>query len=189
MVRDLSARDSVLESILIGGLEPLRVELHAHDPVWAVTYERHDAAIRGALGATALNVEHIGSTSIPGMVAKPVVDVLLTVPDVDAEQQYVPALANVGFTLRARLPGHRMLRTAAHDVNLHVLRPGDQQVQDYLDLRDWLRQDADDRALYAATKKLLAQQEWPDMHYYSMAKSEVLAEILTRARTALRPLP
>ncbi|MDP9101868.1 MAG: GrpB family protein [Actinomycetota bacterium] len=69
-------RDALLEGILVGGLEPLVVDLHEHDPGWSAIYEANEPAIRQALGSTALIVEHLGSTSVPGLVAKPVVDIL-----------------------------------------------------------------------------------------------------------------
>ncbi len=127
-------------------------------------------------------VEHIGSTSVPGLAAKPIVDMLLTVADVTAEAAYVPALESVGFELRVREPHHRMLRTPARDVHLHVYEPDRAEVRDYLDLRDWLRVDAADRELYAATKRRLAQQSWRDMNDYAEAKSEVIRDVLGRAR-------
>jgi GrpB-like predicted nucleotidyltransferase (UPF0157 family) len=112
------------------------------------------------------------------------VDVLLTVADVDDEAAYLPALESAGFPLRVREPGHRMVRTPARDVHVHVhvYEPDRPEVRDYLDLRDWLRVDAQDRELYAATKRRLARQRWADMNDYADAKTDVIAAILARAR-------
>ncbi len=107
---------------------------------------------------------------------------LLTVADVTADGLYVPVLEAVGFELRVREPDHRMLRTRMRDVHLHVYKPDRAEVRDYLDLRDWLRVDAADRELYATTKRRLAQQSWRDMNDYAEAKSEVIRDILGRAR-------
>jgi GrpB-like predicted nucleotidyltransferase (UPF0157 family) len=138
--------------------------------------------IRAALGAGTFAVEHIGSTSVPGLAAKPIIDVLLTVPDIDDESSYVTALEDAGFLVRVREPGHRMLRTPAKDVHIHVYGSGDQAVRDYLDFRDQLRGDEADRTLYVNVKRELAQRPWSDMNHYADAKSEVIAQILGRAR-------
>ncbi|MHB1613149.1 MAG: GrpB family protein [Actinomycetes bacterium] len=141
-----------------------------------------DLARGAALGDSALDTERIGSTSVPGLAAKSIVDVVLTVADVDNEAAYVPALTSVGFVLRVREPEHRMLRTPAQDVHLHVYEPDRPEVRDYLDLRAWLRVDTRDRELYAATKRRLARQQWTDMNHYADAKTEVICDVLTRAR-------
>ncbi len=94
---------------------------------------------------------------MPGLVAKPIIDMLLTVVEVSDEAAYVPALESVGFVLRVREPEHQMLRTAARDVHLHINEPDRPEVRDYLDLRGRLRVDVDDRELCAAEKRRLAQ--------------------------------
>ena len=75
-----------------------------------------------------------------------------------------------------------MLRTAARDVNLHVYEPDRSEVRDYLDLRDWLRVDVEDRDLYAAEKRRLAQRQWRDMNDYADAKTGVIRDLLARAQ-------
>jgi GrpB-like predicted nucleotidyltransferase (UPF0157 family) len=89
---------------------------------------------------------------------------------------------SIGFVLRVREPGHRMLRTVGRDTHLHVYEPARAEVRDYLDLRDWLRTDAEDRALYAAEKRRLAEQQWRDMNDYADAKTDIIRDILTRGR-------
>ena len=91
-------------------------------------------------------------------------------------------MESAGFVLRVREPGHRMLRTLDKDVHLHVYEPADRAIADYVDLRDWLRESAADRALYAVTKRDLAQRKWVDMNDYADAKTEVVQDILVRAR-------
>ncbi len=127
-------------------------------------------------------MEHIGSTSVPGLAAKPVIDMLLTVDDVEDESGYVPDLEAAGLVLRVREPHHRMFRTPERDVHLHVYEPDRPEVAAHLDLRDWLRVSPEDRRLYAGTKRRLAQREWTDMNHYADAKSEVVEQILPRAR-------
>lgn len=119
----------------------------------------------------------LGSTSVPGLAAKPIIDVLLTVADLTAESTYVPALELGGFVLRVNKVGHRMLRTPTRDVHVHVYEPDRPEVLDHLTLRDWLRVDAGDRALYAETKRRLAQRQWNDMNDYADAKTPVIQEI------------
>lgn len=171
-----------LAGVLIGGREQVPVVIVDHDEEWANRYERVRERIRAALGPSALRVEHIGSTSVPGLAAKPIIDVLVTVEDVADEVAFVPALEREGFVLRVREPEHRMLRTPERDVHVHVYEPDHAAVAAYLDLRDWLRVDAADRALYARTKRRLATRTWTDMNEYAEAKTEVVSAVLGRAR-------
>ena len=153
-----------------------------YDPAWPSRFAELEARIRSALGEVALAVEHIGSTSVPGLAAKPIIDVLVVVADVDAESSYVPPMEDAGFVLRVREAGHRMFRTPERDVHVHVYSSGDQAITDYLDLRDWLRVDESDRALYADVKRDLATRPWSDMNHYAEAKSDVIQQVLGRAR-------
>lgn len=182
LLRVSSERDAYLDQVLIGGREPAVIVVRAYDPGWPARFQELAGRVRQALGARALVVEHIGSTSVPGLAAKPIIDALLAVADVTDEAAYVPALEATGLVLRTREPDHRMLRTPARDVHLHVYEPTHPAVQDYLDLRDWLTVDGADRELYAATKRRLAEQSWRDMNDYADAKSEVVQDVLGRAR-------
>ncbi len=144
-----------MEQVVIGGREPAAISLVDYDEPWRERFQKTNELVRRALGENALSVEHIGSTSVPGLAAKPIIDVLLTVNDITDEGAYLPLLEAVGFVLRVREPKHRMLRTPARDVHLHVYEPHCREVRDYLDLCDWLRVSPDDRALYATTKRAL----------------------------------
>ncbi len=157
-------RNAYLERVLIGGRERVDISVVDYDERWPQRFQEVAGQVRRTLGERALDIEHIGSTSVPGLAAKPVVDILLTVPDVADEPAYVPAHEATGFTLRVRESEHRMLRTPARDTHLHVYEPDRAEVRDYLDLRDWLRVDAADRELYAMAKRRLAQQPWRDMN-------------------------
>jgi GrpB-like predicted nucleotidyltransferase (UPF0157 family) len=175
-------RAAYLDRVLIGGRERAEISVLGYDERWPLRFREIAERVRRALPEDVVGLEHIGSTSVPGLAAKPIVDVLLTVADVSNEVAYVPALESAGFLLRVREPAHRMVRTPARDVHVHVYEPGRPEVRDYLDLRDWLRVDAEDRELYAATKRMLARQQWEDMNDYADAKTEVISDILTRAR-------
>jgi GrpB-like predicted nucleotidyltransferase (UPF0157 family) len=174
-----------LDAVLIGGREPATITIVEYDPRWPAPFEELAGRIRAALGPgseRALGVEHIGSTAVPGLVAKPIIDVLLTVADVQDEGSYVPPLVAAGLELRVREPGHRMLRTPGRTAHVHVYEPDVPEVRAYRDLRDRLRSHPEDRELYAATKRRLARRSWGDMNEYAEAKSEVIAGILRRSR-------
>jgi GrpB-like predicted nucleotidyltransferase (UPF0157 family) len=175
-------RDRYYEAVLIGGREPVAITVVDYDDRWPRHFVRIAEQIRRALGRKALTIEHIGSTAVPGLPAKPIIDVLLTVAEVHDETAYVPELESIGFAMRVREPEHRMLRTPARNVHLHVYEANRPEVRNYLELRDWLRVDADDRARYAAEKRHLAQRQWRDMNDYADAKTEVINDILTSAR-------
>lgn len=172
----------VTEVELVGGVEQRDLFLVAPDDSWPAEYRRHEARIRRALGEAAVAVEHIGSTSVPGLAAKPIIDILVTVPDIAAEQDHVEPLLAAGYVLRVREPGHRLVRTSERDVHVHLLQVGDQAAEDYLLFRDHLRADASDRALYEDTKRELTCRQWPDMNAYADAKTDVIEAIKARAR-------
>ncbi|MFC8503291.1 GrpB family protein [Pedococcus sp. NPDC057267] len=184
---------------VVGSVEPYSVPVvvEDYDPAWPVLFQAERDTIRRALGATALTVEHVGSTSVPGLPAKPVIDVLLLVPDSSDEGAYLPALEEAGYTLRIREPDwleHRVLYRrledgSPHNVNVHVFSPGraDAEVARMRMFRDWLRAHADDRELYAATKQELATRRWRYVQDYADAKSEVVEAILARAGAPAAP--
>lgn len=169
---------------LVGGPEPLTLTLAEHDPGWADTFREHRARILTALEGRDVVVEHIGSTSVPGLAAKPVVDVVVVVEDITAEEDYLGPLLAAGYVLRVREPGHRLVRTPERDVHVHVYGRGDQAVEDYLLLRDHLRQEGSDRTLYESVKRDLVARRWDDTNDYADAKTEVITAIKERARAA-----
>ena len=178
-------RDDVTEVELVGGVERREVFLVDHDTAWASEYAAHEARVRRAVGSTAVEVEHIGSTSVPGLAAKPIIDILVTVPDITAEEDYLAQLVASGYVLRVREPGHRLVRTEQRDVHIHILEVGDPAAGEYLLLRDHLRVDEADRQLYEATKRDLTRRDWSDMNAYADAKTAVIEEIKQRARSRL----
>ena len=124
---------------------------------------------------------HVGSTSIRGLAAKPIIDIELTVKDVEDEDDYLPALVAAGYQLRVREPGHRMFRTANLGVHVHCCTTGSDWERRHLLFRDWLRHDQADRAAYGELKNELAKRDWPDMNAYAKAKSALISEITGRA--------
>jgi GrpB-like predicted nucleotidyltransferase (UPF0157 family) len=162
-----------------------KVRLVDYEPDWPRLYRREAERIRSLLGERVVRVEHIGSTSVPGLAAKPIVDVLLVVPDSADEAAYVPELEAAGYVLVIREPGwfqHRCFKGPDTDVNLHVFSPGAQEIERYLLFRDRLRASPEDRARYQRVKRELAERDWTYVAQYADAKSEVVEEIIARAR-------
>ena len=168
-----------------------QVVLADADPGWGAAAADLLRDIRAALGSTALVSEHAGSTSVPGLPAKPILDLVLGVPDPADEDSYVPALEPLGYRLHIREPEwheHRLLRHTEPEVNLHVFAAGSVEIDRMLAFRDHLRRDGRDRDLYLNTKQELASRTWEFVQDYADAKSAVVADILTRA-SAHSPSP
>jgi GrpB-like predicted nucleotidyltransferase (UPF0157 family) len=183
---DVAAYDRLMSEILIGEPEVLSTSIvvQDYDPAWPVRYERAAARIAGALGDRVARIEHTGSTSVPGLPAKPIVDIVLEVTDSAAESGYVPDLEAAGYILRVREPDwfeHRLFRTRDRDVHLHVFSAGCPETERMVRFRDHLRNDAADRDLYARVKRELAARNWKYMQQYADAKSEVVGDIMRRA--------
>ena len=167
---------------LVGGAESLEIELHDYDERWPSRFLQHRQRISDAPLAGVIGIHHIGSTSVPGLAAKPIIDIVVTVDDITAEEDYLDALVVAGYELRVREPGHRLVRTPARDVHIHLLEHDDPAVSEYFLLRDHLRLDAEDRALYEETKRTLLSKRWDDGNDYADAKSDVIMAIKARAR-------
>jgi GrpB-like predicted nucleotidyltransferase (UPF0157 family) len=176
---DHSMTDDQVE--LIGGQERRTIEIVAYDGSWPNRFARERSRIAGALGPVARRIDHIGSTAVEGLAAKAIVDIDVSVDDPDDESVYVPALERAGYRLRVREPGHRLLRTDALDVHVHVCAAGGEWERRHLLFRDWLRTDGADRARYSDAKQQLARRDWPDMNAYADAKTDVIMQITRRA--------
>jgi GrpB-like predicted nucleotidyltransferase (UPF0157 family) len=174
----------------IGGEKPLaggRIVLVAYDPGWPRLFEREAARVRAILGTLVCRLEHVGSTAVPGLIAKPIVDMLLVVPDSSDEATYVPPMERAGYRLTIREPDwhqHRLFRVSDANINLHVLSDGSPEIERMLGFRDWLRTHSTDRELYAATKRELAERTWKYTQNYADAKTTVVEQIIARARAA-----
>jgi GrpB-like predicted nucleotidyltransferase (UPF0157 family) len=166
---------------LIGGPEKRAIVIEPYRVTWTATFEEHRGRINDALGAVARRVDHIGSTAVPGLAAKPIIDIQISVPDVEQESSYLEPLVAAGYRLRVREPGHRMFRTLELDVHVHICDAGSEWERRHLLLRDWLRESADDRMAYAALKTELQRQSWETMNHYADAKTALISEMTTRA--------
>lgn len=160
------------------------------DPAWARQYDDVAARVREALGFRVLAIDHVGSTSVPGLPAKPVIDIDLVVADPGHEDRYVPALEAHGFDLRIREPwwyGHRLLGLDSPATNLHVWGPESPERLRHLLLRDWLRANPDECELYARAKRDAAaatNAHGEHMMTYNARKQDVVREIAYRALAA-----
>ncbi|MGA9668851.1 MAG: GrpB family protein [Terracidiphilus sp.] len=168
---------------------PNRILILDYDPQWPELFKREAARVRSVLGSLALRIDHAGSTSVPGLAAKPIIDMVLVVADSARESAYVPTLESAGYVLYIRETDwfeHRMLKGPYTDINLHVFSFGCPEIDRMLMFRDWLRNNAADRELYANAKSALSQKEWTSVQHYADAKTAVIEEILTRARLQLK---
>ena len=162
------------------------VKLVDYNPEWPSQFAREAERIRTVLGDRALRIEHIGSTSVPGLVAKPIIDILLVVADSADEQSYAPTLTAAGYVLRIREPDwhqHRMFKGPEINLNLHVFTAGSAEIERLLLMRDRLRNDPEERQRHAHAKQLLASRTWKYVQDYADAKSEVIESIIGRSRT------
>jgi GrpB-like predicted nucleotidyltransferase (UPF0157 family) len=166
---------------LFGGPEKRRIVITPYDLAWPARFARERARIVAALGRVAVRIEHVGSTSVPGLPAKPIIDIDLCVPDVDDEPGYLPPLLRAGYRFRVREPGHRMVRTPERDVHLHICTAGSDWERRHLLFRDWLRGHPADRDRYARLKRELSATDWPDMNAYADAKGPFIEEVTRRA--------
>jgi GrpB-like predicted nucleotidyltransferase (UPF0157 family) len=185
---DLASYDEKLAEIMVGGVDRQtlrgKVELVEYDQRWPALYAREEGRIRSILGDRVLRIEHTGSTSVPGLPAKPIVDIVLEVPDAADEDRYAADLEAAGYVLAIRESDwleHRLFKGPDTNVNLHVFSAGCPETDKMVLLRDRLRSNAEDRELYARTKRELAARGWKYVQQYADAKTEVVQEILARA--------
>jgi GrpB-like predicted nucleotidyltransferase (UPF0157 family) len=179
--------EDYLRANTVSELKALSGPIHLvdSDPGWPRRFKEEAEKIARGLGKQALRIEHVGSTSVPGLIAKPIIDIVLAVVCSADEAQYTAALQEVGYSLHIREPGwheHRMFKGPANDVNLHIFSAGCPEIDRMLLLRNWLRANERDRDLYAQTKLILALRKWKYTQNYADAKTAVIEEIISRAR-------
>ena len=178
--------DEELKKLTVGELKPHNapITIVEYDPSWPDLFEREANRIRSVLGSKALQIEHVGSTSVPGLCAKPIIDMLLVVKDSADELSYVPALEAAGYILRIRESDwfeHRLFKGPDTDINLHVFSSGTSEIDRMLLFRDWLRSNESDRERYAQVKRSLAKSKWRHVQHYADAKTLIVQEIMERA--------
>jgi len=192
MASDKNSRprsDEELQKSIVDKLKPHNapITLVEYDLNWKKLFEREAHRIRLILGSKALQIEHVGSTSVPGLCAKPIIDILLVVEDSADELSYVPVLESAGYTLRFREPQwfeHRMFKGPDTDINLHVFSKGTSEIKRMLLFRDHLRNNEADREKYAQVKRSLAKNKWRHIQHYADAKTSIIQEIMKSADTS-----
>jgi GrpB-like predicted nucleotidyltransferase (UPF0157 family) len=185
-VNDPLRSEEEILAVRIGPPELLNgpIVLVDYDPAWPHLFEREAARIRAVLGGRVELLEHVGSTSVPGLAAKPRIDMVLAVSNSSDEASYTPDLEAAGYILRIREPDwyeHRVFKGPDTDINLHVFSIGCPEIERMLMFRDHLRGGEVDRQLYEQTKRTLAARTWKFGQHYADAKSDVIEEILGRA--------
>jgi GrpB-like predicted nucleotidyltransferase (UPF0157 family) len=183
------ATEEEMQAAHIGGIRAHNapIQLMAYSAEWPKLFIREAERVRATLGIRALILEHVGSTSVPGLAAKPIIDMILAVADSADEPAYVPAMESAGYVLHIREPEwhqHRLFKGPDTDINLHVYSVGCPEIDKMLMFRDWLRGNDADRELYERTKRELANQTWKYVQNYADAKTAVVEEIVARARAA-----
>jgi GrpB-like predicted nucleotidyltransferase (UPF0157 family) len=184
--RAADERQAELDRAWIDGAPRHDAQIHLapSDPAWPALYEREAARIRSVLGDRVVQLEHVGSTSVPGLSAKPVIDIILVVPDSADEDRYVPDLLAAGYRLTIREPDwheHRLFKGPDTNINLHTYSPGSPEIRRMLAFRDRLRTHPEELAAYEATKRELAGRTWAFVQDYADAKGTVVEAIIARA--------
>jgi GrpB-like predicted nucleotidyltransferase (UPF0157 family) len=182
---DVAAYDELAKNT-IGGAQTLTapIEILDYDSTWPELYEQEAGRIRAVLGDRVVRLEHAGSTSVPGLPAKPIIDIVLEVPDSADEAAYVPTMEAAGYVLRIREAGwfeHRLFNGPGSHINLHTFSANCAEVDRMLRFRDWLRANTADRIRYADTKRELATRDWKYMQQYADAKTAIVLDIMGRA--------
>jgi GrpB-like predicted nucleotidyltransferase (UPF0157 family) len=180
-----------IEGYTIGGARRHNAPIHLaeYDVRWPQQFAIERGRLVDILGPLACRIEHVGSTSVSGLAAKPIIDIVLEVPDSSNECEYVAPLERHGYTLRIREPGwfeHRVLKGPTIDINLHVFTVGCTETLRMLRFRDHLRACPADRMLYESKKRELAARKWAYIQNYADAKTAIIDEILDRAGTGER---
>ena len=159
------------------------IVIEDYDPAWADRFAAASSLLSEVLGDLITGIEHVGSTSVPGLAAKPIIDIDLLLDETADESRYLPLLQRLGYRLVLREPwwyGHRMLVSAAEDVHLHVWPQAAPEPVRHRLFRDWLRSHPEDRELYAMTKRRLARDTADQPGDYSLAKNDVIDDIYAR---------
>jgi GrpB-like predicted nucleotidyltransferase (UPF0157 family) len=188
-VPNIERSDEEMQAVHLQPMERLdgQIYLAPYDREWPRLYEREAQRIRDVLGDRALVLEHAGSTSVPGLSAKPKIDIILGVADSADEPSYVPDMEAAGYVLRIREPDwheHRLFKGPDTDINLHTFTVGCAEIERMIRFRDHLREDTADRQLYEQAKQELAQRTWKFTQHYADAKSEVVEQIVARSGVA-----
>jgi GrpB-like predicted nucleotidyltransferase (UPF0157 family) len=183
--RVLRAMDPTFELSPNTGREPEPIELVAYDPTWPARFEEWREKLLAALPVAPRGIEHVGSTAVPGLPAKPVIDIQIGVDDLEDEAGYAPAIESLGVQLRSRDRDHRYFRPfagRAREVHLHVCSAGSEWERRHVMFRDYLRASAEARRRYLEAKEAAARRWSDDRTAYTHAKGKVIRELMAEAK-------
>jgi GrpB-like predicted nucleotidyltransferase (UPF0157 family) len=172
---------------ILGPTSRTPIEVVPYDEEWPKSFELWRRRLAAALGPAALRIEHVGSTAVPGLAAKPVVDLQVSVADIDDEMGYVPAIESTGVPLRSRDDLHRYFRPPTGQprvVQIHVCEAGGTWEGDHIVFRDHLRAHPEVAASYGRLKLELAARWRDDRYAYTDAKTGFILDVLERIRGA-----
>lgn len=166
----------------VAGYEP--IEVVDYDPAWPLWFEQERDRLRQVLGQQAVSIDHIGSTAVPGLAAKPILDILVIAEPFPLVPASVAAIEALGHEYRGEngIPGRQYFRTRPHARHLHVFAPGSEAARQHLILRDYLRTHPEAVRDYAALKLRLATEHRLDREAYTDGKSDLVRSILEKAR-------
>lgn len=171
-------------------LEP--IELVPYDSEWPAQFASWKRRLLEVLQPTPRRIDHVGSTAVPGLAAKPIVDIQVSVDDLEDEAAYVPAIESIGVQLRSRDDDHRYFRPFAgkpREVHIHVCTSGSEWERRHLLFVDYLRTDSAARHAYQRAKEAAAARWADDRAAYTEAKDGVIRAIMTRAQRWAQALP
>ena len=161
-----------------------QIQVVPYDPAWRLTFTDRRDRLERVLGSIALGIHHVGSTSVPGLAAKPIVDVMVCVPELEREDAYVPGIESLGLAFRSRDRLHRYFRPAQgrpYDVHVHVCERDGRFARDHLLFRDYLRNHRAACEAYEAAKHEAARVWADDRWAYTEAKTGVILDLLEEA--------
>jgi GrpB-like predicted nucleotidyltransferase (UPF0157 family) len=165
------------------------VDLYEHDLEWSSQFDDARVELLEALGDLVAGVHHIGSTAVPGLVAKCTIDIAIEVRSIPAFVDAVPLLEKLGYEYRPSAwfdEQHaflRRIRGGERTHHLHVVAEAHPDLGDWLDLRDWLRESTDAVQRYADVKRRLAEEHYHDRSAYVAGKTAIVEELLAEARS------
>jgi GrpB-like predicted nucleotidyltransferase (UPF0157 family) len=164
------------------------IVIEPYDPFWIKMFEDEASLIRALIGGFITDIEHIGSTAVPGLAAKPVIDILIGVHHITDSPLFIPPLTTVGYVYKPEyedeLPERRYLHKKINGVpthHLHIVEPGTEFFRRHLAFRDYLRSHRDSALAYAALKISLAEKFGSDRSGYTDAKSDFIKDIERKA--------
>jgi len=164
-----------------------KIEVVPHNPNWAAMFQAEADQLTPIFGSEAVAIEHIGSSAIPGIKAKPIIDILVAVKDIEQVDDFNEQMIALGYEPRGEfgIPGRRYFSTGHTDADrprhVHAFQSGNPQVARHIDFRDYMRAHPDDAQAYSRLKETLAEKFPNDVESYTGGKSDFIHEIDRKA--------